>query len=552
MSGSATAVTALWLRNPRKILSSSSAEVARLLITFFFSLLIPLEVWSIARLLPVSKVSGHYLSLDALGVFEKILSLFYPLTILLFVLLITGWLWLPLLSRIGFKRSSGTRFPSRPGAGKELKRTGPCASLVLLVFSALLGVLVPVSQWSSDRIIGSTAPYYLGVLTHIEEGGIWAAFSTERPIFFVILYLTGKITSQEPFILLRDLPVALGAGLSVGTYLFVRLSGGSWRTAALVAIFSAFSPHVTVGLEYFIVANWLAMILMMAFYAVFLRSLRRRSVLWGALTVGISMLVLGIHYSSWLFMVFVILVYLLLALFGMRFPARKDAAWGIGLVFGCMFVVVPIVVLAPLVGEGFVENLHLAENMVQVFLTNANPSNFVAFLTNEGGLFQYLGKKHYAIPLSYALALLGFAGSHTSIGDWECLLKSWTISSCLGVLVVHYDELWRFLYMMPIEILAGMGLISIFQSISVFESKPENVEFRGEGAVKAVLCLAGFLMVGVLLALTSLLSLLFLGPCLVVVLEIFSPFKRGWSRTILLLVTFLALAEFCRALYALS
>jgi len=359
------------------------------------------------------------------------------------------------------------------------------------------------------------------------------------------------ITSQEPFTLLRDLPIVLGAGLSVGAYLFVRLSGGSRKTAALAATLSASSPHITVGLEYFIVANWLAMILMMVFYTVLLRSLRRRSVLWGALTVGISTLILGIHYSTWIFMMFVILVHILLALFEMRFQIGKDAAFYIGLVFCCVFVVVPIVVFAPLLGEGFVENLCLAKDMVQVFLTNANPSNFVAFLMNEGGLFQYLGRKHYAIPLLYALALLGFDRSRASIGDWERLLKSWTISSCLGVLLVHYDELWRFLYMMPIEILAAIGLTSVLQSIPAFSSKLENVELSGEGKAEAWLYLAGFFMVGVLLALTGFLSLLLLGPCLVVLLEIFSPFKRGWSGTILLSLTSLFLAEFYRAFYSL-
>lgn len=387
---------------------------------------------------------------------KLILHLLFPLTLSLFVLLITEWLWLPLSARVGGLRCRV--LPQRQAICRQLGNPLRARSIVIIVLSAVLGASIPLSQLSPDRVTGLTAPYYLSVLTEMDKLGMQVAFFTDRPFFFVILHLVGRVISWEPFALLRALPVALGAGLSVATYLFMHFSRRSDMLAGLAATFAAFSPHLAVGVDYFLVANWLAVILMMAFFTSFARALRSRSVFWGALTVAISALTLGVHYSSWLFMMSVVLVYLLLVMAAKRIATKKDLAFCMALVVSCIVAAVPAVVSTYLIGgdDVFQPALH----MLQTFVINASPINFARFLTNEEALVLYLSREHYAIPLTYALALIGFAGLHSPKDAWEYLLKSWMISSCLGVLLVHYDELWRFLYLMPIEVMAALGLES--------------------------------------------------------------------------------------------
>ncbi len=530
----------------REIFSISPVRATRLLLTFLFALVIPLQVWSIATLLPLARPDRAYPRFDVFFGFERLLELLVPMTVVIFVLFVTQWIWFPLVSRV-----AAARWRHVLRRSSDESEDFPLGRVLLVGFSILISVFVSSYQWLYGRPLGQDARYYSFVLHRMDEVGIEIAFSTERPFFFLILYPIQRILGLETSLLLRLIPLALATILVAATYLFTRFVTGSRKIAALAAVFAAVSPHVTVGVDYFIVANWFGILLMMLFLYGFLRSLELRSVRWFALTVALSGLTLGFHYFTWLLMMVIVAVYFVMRLVENRHVDRGSILFCTGLVLACFAVLIPALAFAYLVGGGSLASLGLVEHMIGTFLSQATPTNFIAFLQNQERIYAYFSKQHYAIPLLYVLALLGSARARHLTADKNRLLRSWMVASSLGILVVQYNEWWRFLYVMPLEMLAALGLAALLGYVEAAEHSG-LVGIIGREAAPAVRLLPVFFALGLLLAFSSLpSSLLFLSLAAVFLVELQWPLE-GWGGIVFVLVVSLVLEQISRAMYALT
>jgi len=523
----------------------------RLTVTFFFALVVPLQVWSVTTLLPAVRLPRDFPQFNASMALGRLLQLLFPITVVLFVLLVTEWLWLPLVAKvssIGLRRGASSR--DRTSYMEE--RGAPSVGWKLLVgFSVLAGVFVSGFQWFCGYPMGDDARYYLVVLRRMDAAGFQVALWTERPLLFLTLYAVERILFSDPSLFLRLAPMALSALLVVSTYYFARFVGQSEKSAALAALFAAVSPHVTVGVNYFIVANLLGISLMMFFLYSFWRSVSQRSIRWAVLTVALSSVTLGLHYLTWLFMILVLVVFFLLGLVEKRSGDRYDWRFSVLVISGTIAVVVPAILIVSLVGGGLLESLRLAEHMIRMFLAEATPMNFFAFLMNQERVYYYLAGEHYAIPLLYGLALIGFVGLRRLGTSRERLVRSWFIASCVGLLMVRIDELWRFLYMIPLEVLAAFGLVVVFGFTGFDRSEKGGGE---RGRLRRIgLQLSVFAIFGIMLGLSTLpSSILLLCPVTIGLVELLCPSKVRLSETMFLLLAFLALEQVLRALSALA
>jgi len=555
MSCAVLAGTIMYLRYSR-VFSISLIRAARLLLTFSFALLIPLQVWSIATSFSFLKASRDYPQFNAILGFEKLLQLLLPATTILFVLLATQWLWFPIVSKMNAEVARLTRVLGNMDSGgdrrTDQRRRLSAGWIVPVGLSVIVGMLVSSYQWSLGYPLGQDARYYSSILHRINAIGVQSVISTERPFFFLTLYAVQKISGLETSLLLRVVPVFLATILIVGTYFFTRFVGGKENVAGFAAIFAAASFHITVGVEYFIVANWFGILVMMLFIYTFLRSVAQRSTLWMVFTIALSAYVLGVHYFTWLFMIFMIMVYFLMSVVEKRFARTADKVFCVVMVLGCVAVVVPAVLVAYGVGAGLLASLRLVEDMLGNFLKQATPLNFIAFLQDQERIYNYFGREHYAIPLLYALAIVGFAKLRCMRNDQGRLLRCWFISSCLGILVVHYNEWWRFLYLIPLEILAALGLTALLGCGAARQKSSLSMIAR-DGFVPVALLMFIFFSLGFLLAFSSFPSfLLFLSPVAVVFAELRCPRQNDWGEITFLLGAFLALEQLSRALYVLA
>ena len=92
-------------------------------------------------------------------------------------------------------------------------------------------------------------------------------------------------------------------------------------------------------------------------------------------------------------------------------------------------------------------------------------------------MYEYFAREHYAIPLMYLLARVGFAATGRLGNDRTRLVRSWLIASCLGIIVVRINELWRFVYVLLLEMLAVLGFVTILGHI---RSNGESMAVRGD------------------------------------------------------------------------
>jgi hypothetical protein len=321
--------------------------------------------------------------------------------------------------------------------------------------------------------------------------------------------------------------------------------------ATLAALFSVFSPHLSVAVDYYLVANWVALILAMAFFMCLLRSLREKKARWVLSAVLVSSFILGVHYFTWIFVVVVAFLHLCLELLHRRTLRGVDLRFKVGLLLSCVGVAPIAVLFIVLSGSDLLSGLRLAETEVKTFLVNASPLNFFSLLTSRERLLLYFATEHYATPLTYALALIGLMRLYGEEHDWASLLKSWTMASCIGAFIVHFDELWRFLYQMPIGILAALGLNTAIDLLGLGKSSRHAGDTCHSNPTRAAITLAGLFTVGVLITFTTLPSSLFLiSPCIVLLLELASPIDGGGLA--ILIATSLALGELARTLYVLS
>jgi hypothetical protein len=530
----------------REVFSTMPAEAARLFLRCLLAIVIPLQIWAIATVLPFARTPKGYPRFNMFLSFERLLELLLPLTTLLFILLITEWLWFPLITRMVKKRINRHPLYKKSDAGKKIL---PFDTWLVAGFAMLLAVLISGYQWSLGYPLGQDARYYTYVLHRMGTSGVQIALSTERPFLFLALYAVEKILGIEVSLLLRFIPVVLAPLLVGAICCFSKFVGSRRDVAVLAALLAAISPHIAVGVEYFIVANMFGILMMMLFLFVFSQSVLKSSISWALLAFVLSILTLGMHYFTWIFMILVLFVYILLNLVEQRFHAMNKVLFSIKVFLGCIGALVPPLFFSYLKG-GTSEGLTLAQHMVNLFLTHATPINLVTFLQSNEQIYNYFGREHYAIPVLYVLAMIGLAQLNIESDDRRRMLAAWFIASSVGTIVVQQNELWRFLYMIPLEIAAAFGLGSVLTWISFERNRGMNEMNRI--SLKIGLQLGMFLTVGILLAFSSLpsfIALFCLG--LFAFSELLLP-TEGRCETTVLVVMFLVLEQTARALYTLS
>ena len=544
--GAVLVTTIIATAKAQEVFRVSRREMIGELLSFFFALVIPLQIWSISTMLPFQRPWKVYPQFRVFMAYDRLLLLLLPFTSLVFTLLVTQWLWLPVAAK-----AVGCRVRIRPldgMVGKLSRRDASFSSRFLTGFAVLIGAFVAGFQWLIGTPLGQDSRYYTSVLRLMETAGISAAFSTERPFLFLVLYPIEIVLGLEHTLLLRLLTILLAVLCVVVTYRFVRYMINSEEIAAFAALFAAVSPHVIVGVEIFIAANWLGIVLMILLFHSYLKSMRERSDQWRLITIVISGLTLGFHYFTWVFSALVLLTHFL-ALFVRKHRIDRDHVRFCGvLVLGCVAISFPAVLIAYMVGGGASESLRLALRMVTGFLFRATPMNFFDFLGSSDRVYNYLGREHYAAPLVYTLALVGFAQIARSDDDGLRVLKWWFVASCVGVLVVQHNEWWRFLYMLPLEILAGIGLAIVVTLVGWGNA----INVRKDALWVTGLELAIFVVFGILLAYSAMSSFVLL-VCLGLTALIQLHFRHSsWIGAKLLLVVSLVLEETTRALYALA
>jgi hypothetical protein len=363
---------------------------------------------------------------------------------------------------------------------------------MLVTLAIASGIIVSTFRhWMGYPLTGD-ANYYLSTLEQTNMLGIQSILSTDRPILFLILESVRNSFSIDTMQLLAYLQPFLTSTLVVSTYLFTRQCLKDETVAILSAFLASTSPHVTIGVSYFIVANWFALALMMLFYVCILRSLESKSRRWAISSVTLSWLILGIHFPSWCFCILTLLGYAVINHLTRNRSPYESSSSLVKIIAGCLSVALPTVIIGLIMSETCL-SIQSALSRALAVLAKVTPLNIVHFLKDDALLSSYFAFGGYATPIMYALALIGFCGLYRMRDSRARLILIWASVASIMLLVIPKFEQWRLLYMMPLETLAAFGLLYSLKSLAF----PEEVDGHRRQQFVLGVALAVNLLVGI-------------------------------------------------------
>ena len=523
------------LRYSEQIFSESVQTMSGRLVTLFLSLVIPLQTGAIASTFTPNGPNAEFES-QLYKSAGTLLSSFYLGTTGLFLLLTTAWVWYPIAMR-RFPSLRGFSFGNLVQQEARLKR-GTWA--LVLVMSAIVGAIISSSQWLHGYPLFGDSQYYVSVLQAMEVKGVSYAFSFDRPLFFLFLYGVEKVLGINSTLLLRLMLPTLAVALVGLTFYFVRVLTGRVEVASVAAFLAAVSPHVTVGSAALLVANWSALCLLLLLSCAFLKCTGKWKIAWISSEVVLFVALLWVHFVTWLLACASLVGFVLLGI------AEKQKRNHLQL---------EVIATLALTGVSSFFLISLYSTWVQdqttlviELLSQVPAGNFINFFSSQYIVYHYFGIGHVATPVIYLLGFLGYASVAGQRSEQYRWLKSWFIVSCIGFFLSPYAEWWRFLYFIPLEILAALGLYELLCLANRHFSSDYSKKSSYISIIVVIGILAGFVPVFSTVPLAIVLI-----PLAVAVLTLwFHPSSLGPRSATLMFVVSILLQETARAIFVLT
>jgi len=251
-----------------------------------------------------------------------------------------SWAWVPIVYR-GIARIP--IFRQQTSAGSTSREQMPTERLSHNRLSALLDprVLVMLATaifvgyypyfQNPPWLVGTDAYWrYYDPLLRINAQGLWGGLSQAlrewHPASSILLYAGQLALGITPFEIVRLTPMILIVILAFATWWFVA-RGKTADFGLIVALFSALSVVTAVGMYSSIIANWMALVAWMLFFAYLaFRCDERIGALDAAVLLLFSILILFIHPWTWGVFAASILLFALVTLYQERRRALKTTA----------------------------------------------------------------------------------------------------------------------------------------------------------------------------------------------------------------------------------
>lgn len=340
------------------------------------------------------------------------------------------------------------------------------AAVVVSVVVSCFFVVVTVLPWVNPtyRLVSVDAAPYYALVQHMRSLDLNSSFSwafgTDRPVFFVLLYLLSFVVS--PLHLVQFFPALLIPLLCVVSLLSLRLFCPLREALVYTALLAPFSV-ASLGLLYSgYFANTLAVILVYVYFILLVKVFRGRSSLGFFALLGVSVLVLFVHLATWLVFAASLAAFLFLE---WRLSVRNRGLWQS---FKWEFSVVGATIVVGLVCEVVREMLvpwstvsFVSQNVGSTF---GFPSGSFVLSGLRSTTDFYLGGVFGFAALVF-LSVVGFLFMLRFKSRVSNLFVSWVFVSSVYMLFASADFVFnRFLFMMPSLVFSGLGLSFIVRS----------------------------------------------------------------------------------------
>lgn len=488
-------------------------RVLRLFLIYLFSLLIPIELWSLMHWVayPFDVVSNLGFAWQGAFLELQLFYFSYPLLLWLFIALLFSWIWMPtikyvrdkfkLKQRIDIKaflfdlqrRAAFSNVATRGASSNSKASSSQKSSISRLISVAVLfaflflGVFVAWYPYISPNpgLVGTDSLGYYYTLNAITDKDFFVAFQLATEInkarvpYHLLLYFLKCLTQLPSNVIIQLMPIGTILANALTAFWFVKIGEKKVLVAAVAAVFSLFSFNTTIAMHAGLLANWLAMASVFVMSGFVLKLQEKMSYKILSATILASASVFLIHYWTGIFFSLVLACYLFLVLWELRGHNTKFA---VALIFSATAIGIALLsnILTPhlFVSYGYTENTGVIDA-------------FALFWTRLPIFIDSWFFGAFANPVLMGLALVGIVVCFYQKTNFHRLLVSWTIvGSLLSVFVAPIGKnmnqwlMWRTLYLIPFQIPATLGLFflaakfeSIRQNTPSFKRNSETVHF---------------------------------------------------------------------------
>jgi len=418
-------------------------------------------------------------------------GLFYPVLPRVFAIFLAAWV-LRLLSFsyegwfARFLGGSSLQYPRRMGFALL---SLALASAVFVCVYPYLPALNPSSHLVGVDVVNPNG-YCSWAVSYLSMGvgELFDVFVRSDRTLYLVFQHAAVLASGSPDLGVRLVPSLLGLLLVISVYFLVSVGSGDRVLAGFSALFSAFSFQVVAGVNAGFYANWLALVEVNVFFALLIKALRTRLRRYAVLSTLASVSILFTHPATWL------VAMGSLALFGLLGFVRRFFRSGGEVLSKYEFMLLTVVaacnVAADLV-KGLLVRGYEATRVADVTLRLFSLDHVLWVLDNLRETFTVFLGGALANPVIVVFSILGvFAVADCKSGFERCVVALSVVPSLAVLFTSSAGGAFlqaRFIYLIPFQILCGLGLASLLKVASRLVG--DNCLFR---VLAILLCLFVF------------------------------------------------------------
>ena len=518
----ATAEFVLLAVERKHALPQSRSALAMRVPIYFLATLSVIEVSSATHYILQSFDRTTQIGLVDAGIELQLSYAPYALLPWLYVAFLFSWAWVPLVHRLLQKISHIQRHPQATITNQGLVLDRPLTKRLAamldpkLLFAIVVAIFIGYYPYFRNPpwLVGTDANWvYYGPLLRVNAkgvlGGFLQALSERHPVALAVLYAAQLTFQTTAFQAVRFAPLGLIVLLAVLMWWFLARNGTS-NLGLIVFLLSVFSVTTTVGLFSSILANWMALLVWVAFFAYTgFRGDEGFRIPDLIVLLMMSTLILFLH--PWTWGVFAASV--LLAAIAALLEERRKGLRGAAMLISVLVVDLALAVLSLTLLNGSQGWRLLDAVRLYVFVIN-KPSSLLFFWDALNRLIQVWAA--FFSPLYLAISILGvICLTFGSVTPWRRrLILAWVCASAVGSVLVApigfnpaqpargESQLWRLFFLTPFQVTAPFGIAWLSQLPHRFLKIGVKHNVENSWTIPRAIWLAALITIGVLLAWT--------------------------------------------------
>ena len=411
-----------------------------------------------------------FLELQATNIFQPILPR-------LFVLFSAAWLLRLLLipyEKTADRFVTGIRNFIPPSAGENHRENkfGKHSHKIILSLSVIMALFIGIYSYlpalnPSSLLVSVDVNFYY---THMENSvnlDISSFLSNiiqqDRVLFLVFQQVIVSLTGSTD-LAIRVIPAILGVLLTISVYYFISISSKDKYMAALAALFTTTSFQIVAGINAGFYANWLALIELNIFLALFLKAIehKRKISRYSIVSTILLVLILFTHSATWIVVLGSLITYAIIT-FTRRTLKLREA------------IIIGQIILVNIITEIIKNNIFQSQSTTQIaqsMTPQFSFSNLLQVFRTLNMTFTYFLGGAYANPIAIILATIGLFLIAKKRQNLYQILIAITIVCSLGTFVTSsaFPEIFqsRFIYLVPFSVLAAIGFRAILNAANNF------------------------------------------------------------------------------------